>query len=240
MKRRRGGFTLMEMLIVVALIGILAAVAIPVFTGSLDRSREAACAANRRSLKGLLSVTYMTEGRDAVADTYRDHGAEYTCPSGGKLSSSMEERTGVMTVSCTVHSSPDLTMIEIYTDYCSRFNDKDFQAELLQAVGKGGTNDMLRKYYYLQYGGWPTFQAGGTTLYVQPYVDAYGTDASHDVYLFANTNSGYGGNWNAAYFYYGGTWYQTKNAKTFQFANKGWADIQDQVEPMGEPPQISK
>lgn len=43
------GFTLMEMLIVVAIIAVLVAIAIPVFTNQLEKSREATDAANIRS-----------------------------------------------------------------------------------------------------------------------------------------------------------------------------------------------
>lgn len=43
------GFTLMEMLIVVAIIAVLVAIMIPVMTNQLERSREAADAANIRA-----------------------------------------------------------------------------------------------------------------------------------------------------------------------------------------------
>ncbi len=48
-KNNNKGFTLMEMLIVVAIIAILVAIAIPTFTGSLNKAREAADEANARS-----------------------------------------------------------------------------------------------------------------------------------------------------------------------------------------------
>ena len=57
------GFTLMEMLIVVAIIAILVAIAIPTFKGQLDKSRQAADLANIRvayadaNLKALESAT---------------------------------------------------------------------------------------------------------------------------------------------------------------------------------------
>lgn len=48
-KRGYKGFTLMEMLIVVAIIAVLVAIAIPVFTAQLNKARVEADAANIRS-----------------------------------------------------------------------------------------------------------------------------------------------------------------------------------------------
>ena len=48
-KRNRKGFTLAELLIVVAIIAVLTAIAIPVFTTQLEKSREGVDAANIRS-----------------------------------------------------------------------------------------------------------------------------------------------------------------------------------------------
>ena len=47
--RNAKGFTLMEMLIVVAIIAILVAIAIPVFSSQLEKAREATDAANIRA-----------------------------------------------------------------------------------------------------------------------------------------------------------------------------------------------
>ena len=49
MKRNKKGFTLAELLIVVAIIAVLVAVAIPVFSTQLEKSREATDLANMRS-----------------------------------------------------------------------------------------------------------------------------------------------------------------------------------------------
>jgi len=53
------GFTLIEMLIVVAIISILIAISIPVVNQSLERAREATDAANERSFKAELMVSYL-------------------------------------------------------------------------------------------------------------------------------------------------------------------------------------
>lgn len=48
-KNNKKGFTLAELLIVVAIIAVLVAIAIPVFTSQLEKSREATDKANLRS-----------------------------------------------------------------------------------------------------------------------------------------------------------------------------------------------
>ncbi len=49
MKRKNQGFTLAELLIVVAIIAVLVAISIPIFTSQLEKSREAVDAANIRA-----------------------------------------------------------------------------------------------------------------------------------------------------------------------------------------------
>mgnify|MGYP000809118041 FL=1 len=56
------GFTLMEMLIVVAIIAILIAVAIPVFSAQLHKARVATDWANLRSFYADIQTDYMTTG----------------------------------------------------------------------------------------------------------------------------------------------------------------------------------
>lgn len=60
--RSRQGFTLLEMLVVVAIIAVLVAIAIPVFSGQLARARLATDQANVRSAKAAAAAEYMSDG----------------------------------------------------------------------------------------------------------------------------------------------------------------------------------
>jgi len=59
-KSSKKGFTLMEMLIVVAIIAILVAIAIPTFNSSLSKAKKAADDANIRAAYAQFQVTQMT------------------------------------------------------------------------------------------------------------------------------------------------------------------------------------
>ena len=65
MKKNNKGFTLAELLIVVAIIAVLVAIAIPVFTNQLEKSREATDVANVRSAYADLMVQYLEDGESA-------------------------------------------------------------------------------------------------------------------------------------------------------------------------------
>lgn len=62
-EKRQNGFTLMEMLIVVAVIAVLAAVAIPTISKSVHRSQEMADVANVRAYFAFLQADYMSTGK---------------------------------------------------------------------------------------------------------------------------------------------------------------------------------
>lgn len=59
--KEQGGFTLIEMLLVVAIIAILVAVSIPVVNMNLEKARDATDRANERAAKTLATMVYMGE-----------------------------------------------------------------------------------------------------------------------------------------------------------------------------------
>ena len=63
MKNNKKGFTLAELLIVVAIIAVLVAIAVPVFVSALGKAEKATIDANERTLKGMAAVEIMSNDK---------------------------------------------------------------------------------------------------------------------------------------------------------------------------------
>ena len=74
-KLNKKGFTLAELLVVVAIIGVLVAISIPIFTGQLEKAREATDAANIRAAYAAVSTDVLLDPQNATADA---NGVSYT------------------------------------------------------------------------------------------------------------------------------------------------------------------
>lgn len=61
LRKNEKGFTLAELLIVVAIIGVLVAISIPIFTSQLEKSREAVDLANIRSAYAEVQTAALTD-----------------------------------------------------------------------------------------------------------------------------------------------------------------------------------
>ena len=64
MREERGGFTLAELLVVVAIVAVLVAIAVPLFSSSLTSADEAVQKANERSVKAEVTTGYLADGFD--------------------------------------------------------------------------------------------------------------------------------------------------------------------------------
>lgn len=74
MKNNKKGFTLAELLIVVAIIGVLVAISIPVFTSQLEKAKEATDAANLRSAYAQVISTNLTDGSTTAITVDQEQG----------------------------------------------------------------------------------------------------------------------------------------------------------------------
>lgn len=76
--QNKKGFTLAELLIVVAILGVLIAVAIPVFTSSLEKARLAVDDANERSVIAMASMYKLTGKIELAGETITPPAGGYT------------------------------------------------------------------------------------------------------------------------------------------------------------------
>ena len=69
MKKTSKGFTLIEMLVVIAIIAILVAIIVPTVTSSTTKAKAATDAANLRSIMGAANVKLLEDAADVAAAT---------------------------------------------------------------------------------------------------------------------------------------------------------------------------
>lgn len=111
--KKQGGFTLVELLIVVAIIAILVAVSIPMMNSALERSRHAVDQANVRDAVALVSMKYVTEGSDAYGSYAYMVDPTYHQGILGEQKATVAEATGGVTPECECGSVTDGLVVTI-------------------------------------------------------------------------------------------------------------------------------
>lgn len=129
MLKNKKGFTLVELMIVVVIMGILVAVAIPIYGAVTDNAEKKTCADNRRTIQSMVTTYQMTGGAGGAQIPWADieaddlttnadflamfEGGEMPeCPAGGTYSINVSEpnaTTGArdITVTCTAEGHVD-------------------------------------------------------------------------------------------------------------------------------------
>ncbi len=123
MKRNKKGFTLAELLIVVAIIAVLVAIAIPVFTGSLKKAHLATNQANARAAYAAATTSILAKN-DLTPGTY------YYDVKTGKLT---DTSTAGTTYESTTSAIADWT-IDILS---GAFGDKTYNSWMVEVNADG-------------------------------------------------------------------------------------------------------
>lgn len=97
-----GGFTLIEIIIVISIITILLTIAVPSVLGYIETTREKVCETNRLQLQRLYPgylLSINEEHKDALWNTFLQEYDQELCPSEGTITYVEGE------INCSVHST---------------------------------------------------------------------------------------------------------------------------------------
>jgi prepilin-type N-terminal cleavage/methylation domain-containing protein len=96
------GFTLIELIVVIAIIAILSAIAVPRFSGYTDVAKEQVCNSNCKTIERAYEaylVLEKLEHTDVLFNQYLVENNYGPCPEGGSISYVEDE------VHCSIHST---------------------------------------------------------------------------------------------------------------------------------------
>ncbi|WP_182425681.1 prepilin-type N-terminal cleavage/methylation domain-containing protein [Dielma fastidiosa] len=253
--RKKDGFTLIELIVVIAILGILALFLVPSFIGYAQDAKKAVCDSNLTSINRAYQTKLIRlgsdENYDLLNEVLNNTNEEYfstvpKCPDGGSYlieSYTTDAGKTAYRTKCTIHSKTTSTIPVQIFDQMKDLMDNPDKYKQFNPYGSDknindwqlNSNDQVRAILKKANGGkWPTLILDGsdTVYYVQPYMDTYKSETttpSGQKYVYAST----GENWFASLIYDrdSGKWYQpsTKN-QTILIANKSYDTVKEEME----------
>ncbi len=123
MIKNERGFTIMELLVVIVIIGVLAAIGVPAYNNMTNRARETTCQANRRTIATAVGMYYVDNGsyKNGSADLtlgdlvlYLDNAESIKCPVKDAAAYTIEvnEDDSSVEIKCDKHPQPTVYVVE--------------------------------------------------------------------------------------------------------------------------------
>lgn len=97
------GFTLVEMIVILAILLIVLAISIPAYLGYVEYAKESACLTNRQKLVEMYHIYLITENlehTDILFEKYIQENVQNICPSNGTISVLNDKK-----IRCSMHKS---------------------------------------------------------------------------------------------------------------------------------------
>ena len=101
MNKKSSGFTLIELIVVIAILGIIAALAVPRLAGFRSKVEESVCAANANTVQRIYSAFLIQNNidhEDSIFNQFIADNFDEICPTGGVIGYEGGK------VKCSVHS----------------------------------------------------------------------------------------------------------------------------------------
>ena len=140
MKKNNKGFTLAELLIVVAIIAVLVAIAIPVFTTRLEQSRETADIANLRSAYAAAQVAALSG--DETGAVMEDGTYAYD-PNKGDGLSDITQKGALLGRGTATEGNADSSALPSQITYSGTMDDRQKDIKVVYASGTVNTSPYM-------------------------------------------------------------------------------------------------